>query len=80
MADSQIGLMAVTAFAQGLDMFKRGVDHLYMLAADPARYLSMQLAGDGVIDFLPGVGWFAHVVRVKPVIGLAASRQIALWF
>ena len=61
MADGQIGLVAVAAFAQGLNMFERGVHHVHMLATHPARHLAVQLASDGVVDFLAGVGWFAHL-------------------
>ena len=60
-ADGQIGLVAVAAFTQGLNMFKRGIHHVYMLGAYPARHLAVQLAGNDVVDFLAGVGWLAHV-------------------
>ena len=60
MADSQIRLMAVAALAQGLNVLQRGVHHAHMLTTHPARYLAMQLTGDGVVDFLPGMGEFAH--------------------
>jgi len=62
MADGQVGLMAVAAFAEWLNVFQRCIKWRNMQAAHPARYLAMQLAGDGVVDFLPGVGEFAHVV------------------
>ena len=61
MADSQIRLVAVAAFAQRLNVFKRGIHHVYMLATHPARHLAVQLAGNGVVDFLAIVGGFAHV-------------------
>ena len=55
MADSQIGLMTVAAFAYRLNVFQRCVNHVDVLTANPARHLAVQLAGDGVVDFLPGV-------------------------
>ena len=55
MADGQITLVAVAAFAQRLDVFQRCVHHVHMPPANPARHLAMQLAGDGVVDFLSGV-------------------------
>ena len=61
MAYGQIGLMAVAAFAQGLDVFQRCINHVDVLTTHPARHLAVQLAGDGVVDFLAGVGWFAHI-------------------
>ena len=51
MADGQVGLVAVAAFAQGLDVLQRCIKRFYMLATDPARHLAVQLAGDGVVDF-----------------------------
>ena len=56
MADGQITLVAVTAFAQGLNVFQRCINHVHMLATHPARHLAVQLAGDSVVDFLPGMG------------------------
>ena len=56
MADGQIGLVAVATFAQGLDMLQRGVNQVDMLATHPARYLAVQLASDGFVDFQAGVG------------------------
>ena len=40
-ADGQIGLMAVTAFAQGLNVFERGINVVDVLATHPARHLAM---------------------------------------
>ena len=56
MADGQITLVAVAAFAQGLDVFQRCINQVHMLATHPARHLAVQLAGDGVVDFLPDMG------------------------
>ena len=56
MADGQVGLMAVAAFAKWLDVFQRCIKQLNMQATHPARHLAMQLAGDGGVDFLAGVG------------------------
>ena len=56
MADGQIGLVTVAAFAEWLNVFQRGVDDVDVLATHPARHLAMQLAGDGVVDFLAGMG------------------------
>ena len=56
MADRQVGLVAVAAIAQGVDVLQRCVNDVDMLAAHPARHLAVQLAGDGVVDFLAGVG------------------------
>ncbi len=56
MADGQIGLVAVAAFAQRLNMFQRCVNDVDVLPANPARHLAVQLAGDGVVDFLAGMG------------------------
>ena len=77
-ADGQIGLVAVAAFAQGLDVFKRGVHHVHMLTTHPARHLAVQLAGDGVVDFLADVGWFAHVFDVLLTVRAAAVCPSAL--
>ena len=77
-ADGQIGLMAVAAFAQGLDVFQRGVNHIDMLATHPARHLPVQLAGNGVVDFLAGVGWFAHVFDVLLTVRATAVCPSAL--
>lgn len=41
MADGQITLVAVAAFAQGLDVFQRCINHVHMLPANPARHLAM---------------------------------------
>ena len=41
MADGQITLVAVAAFAQGLDVFQRCINHFHMLPANPARHLAM---------------------------------------
>ena len=41
MADGQVGLMAVTAFAQGLNMLQRCIKRLNMEAAHPARHLAV---------------------------------------
>ena len=59
-ADRQVVDMAVAAFAQWLDMFKRCISYFDMQAAHPARHLAVQLPGDGFVNFQAGVGWFAH--------------------
>ena len=51
MADGQVGLVAVAAFTQGLDVLQRCVKRVYMQTTHPARHLAVQLAGDGVVDF-----------------------------
>ena len=56
MADGQITLVAVAAFAQRLDVFQRCINQVDVLPTHPARHLAVQLAGDGVVDFLPGMG------------------------
>ena len=56
MADGQISLMAVAAFAERLNVLKRCINRFYMQAAHPAWHLAVHLAGDGVVDFLPGMG------------------------
>ena len=56
MADGQVSLVAVAAFAQGLNVFQRCIKQLYMLTTYPARHLAVQLTGDGVVDFLASVG------------------------
>ena len=61
MADGQIGLVAIAAFAQRLDVFQCCINRVDVLATHPARHLAVQLAGDGVVDFLAGVGLFAHI-------------------
>jgi acetoin utilization deacetylase AcuC-like enzyme len=54
-ADSQILNMAVTTFAQGLDVLKRGGFRQHMLTADPAGHHAMQLARNGFVHFVAGV-------------------------
>lgn len=54
--DGQIFDMAVAAFAQRLNVLQRCIAYLNMQAAHPARYLAVQLAGDGFVDFQAGVG------------------------
>ena len=56
MADSQITLVAVATFAYRLYVFQRCINQVDVLTTHPARDLAMQLAGDGVVDFLPGMG------------------------
>ena len=41
MADGQITLVAVAAFAQGLNVFQSCINHVDMLAANPAWHLAM---------------------------------------
>ena len=41
MAYGQIGLMAVAAFAQGLDVFQRCINHVDVLTTHPARHLAV---------------------------------------
>ena len=41
MADGQITLVAIAAFAQGLDVFQRCINHVHMLPANPARHLAV---------------------------------------
>ncbi len=55
-ADGQVLNMAVAAFAQRLNMFERCLISSHMLAANPARNLPMQLAGNSFIDFQARVG------------------------
>lgn len=59
-ADGQVFRMAVAAFAPWLDVFQRCGGGRHMLAADPARYKPMQLARNRLVDFVAGVGEFAH--------------------
>ena len=51
MTDGQVGLMAVAAFAERLNVLQRGVNDVDMLATHPTRHLAMELASDGVVDF-----------------------------
>ncbi len=37
MADGKVLHVAAAAFAQGLDVFQRGIGHGHMLTANPAR-------------------------------------------
>ena len=41
MADGQITLVAVAAFAQGLNVLQRCINYVHMLPANPARHLAM---------------------------------------
>ena len=54
MADGQVFLMAVAAFAQRLNVLKRGVGVRHMLPADPTRHHAMQLARYRFVDFVAG--------------------------
>jgi hypothetical protein len=54
MADSQILLMAIATFAQGLDVFQRGLRVRHMGPAHPTRHHAMQLAGDRFVNFVAG--------------------------
>ena len=54
--DGQIFDVAVAAFAQRLNVLQTRVNPFDVLAAQPARHLAMQLAGDGFVDFQAGVG------------------------
>lgn len=60
MADSQVFKMAVSALAQGLDMFQRGVCRVYVLAAHPAGHRAMQLPCHGFVNFVAGEAQLAH--------------------
>ena len=51
MANGKVFDVAVAAFAQWLDVFKGCIVCFDMLSAYPARYLAMQLAGNGFVDF-----------------------------
>ena len=46
--------MAVAPFAQGLDVFQRGVLWCHRLATDPAGHDAVQLAGHGFVDLVAG--------------------------
>lgn len=59
-ADRQIFRMAISTFAQGLDVFQRGRNWQHMLAANPAGNNPMQLAGHGFVNFVAGVRKSAH--------------------
>ena len=61
MADGQIGLVAIAAFAQRLNVFQCCINHVDVLTTHPARHLAVQLASYRVVNFLAGVGWFAHI-------------------
>jgi hypothetical protein len=53
--------MAVAALTQRLNVFQCRIGRRHMLAAHPARYLAMQLAGHSLVDFVSGEAKFAHV-------------------
>ena len=52
MADGQIVLVAVTTFAQRLDVLKGGLRMRHMRTADPTRHHAMQLARYRFVDFV----------------------------
>ena len=60
MADGKVLHVAVAAFAQGPDVFQRGICHGHMLTAYPARHDAMQLACHRFVDFVARVGEGAH--------------------
>ena len=70
-ADGEIVNVAVAAFAQGLNVFKRRRVGQYMFTADPARHQAMELTGNRLVNFAPRVGEFAHVSAL-PTQGAAA--------
>ena len=60
MANGQIFGMAVTAFTQGLDVFKRCGRGQHMFATNPARNQAVHLPGHRLVHFVAGVGELAH--------------------
>jgi hypothetical protein len=60
MADSQILDMAAAAFTQGPDVLKRRFRRNNVLATHPARHHTMQLPGNGLVDFVAGNVQSAH--------------------
>lgn len=59
-ADGQIVCVAVSTFAQWLDVLQRGGGGQHMLATHPAGHNAMQLACHRSVDFFTGEGQRAH--------------------
>lgn len=61
MTDGQVFQMAVTPFAQGLDVLQGRGSWLHVFTADPTRHHAVHLASHRFINFVTRVGEFAHV-------------------
>lgn len=59
-ADGQVFCMAVSSCAQWFDVFQCGGRGQHMLSTDPARHNTMHLASHGPVNFVAGMGEFAH--------------------
>jgi cation transport ATPase len=65
MADGKVLHVAVAAFAQGPDVFQRGIVHSHMFTAHPARHDAMQLACHRCVlkKLFCGPGHWRHDLR-----------------
>ena len=59
-ADGEVYCMAIAAFAERLDVLKACSCLQHMFAAHPARHHAVHLPGHRFINFVAGVGKFAH--------------------
>ena len=60
MADGPVVQMAAAAFAQWLDVLQRCLGRWHMFTAKPAGHSAVQLACNGFVDLVAGVGECAH--------------------
>ena len=58
--DGEILHMAAAAFAEWLDVLQRGILGFHMLATNPARHRSVQLAGHGPVNLQARMTQLAH--------------------
>jgi len=59
-ADGQVFEVTAASLTLRSDMFQGGIFRSYVLPADPAWHLTMQLPGHGVVDLGAGQGKSAH--------------------
>ena len=59
-ADGQVLLVAVAAFAARFDVFQRGLSRAHRRATHPARHHAVQLPGHGLVNLVAREGEGAH--------------------
>ena len=70
-ADGQVFLVAVAAFAQRLNVLKRGIGMCHMLPADPTRHHAMHLARYRFVNFVAG--------ELEPTQGVTSPKPSKFW-
>jgi len=71
MADGQIFLVTVAAFAQRLNVLQRGIGMRHVLPADPTRHHAMQLARYRFVNFVAG--------ELEAAQGVTSPKRSEFW-